>query len=210
MEGNCTMAEINEIPETPETPGGEPGAEQPAGTTPPTGAEQPASAEPPASAEQPVSSEPAASPQQPASTEPPPSAVPPVNAQPTERSEEINKDARMWAMFCHLAALGALVVPVVGSVIGPLIIWQIKKDDFPFVDEQGKEAVNFQISMLLYAVIGSIVCLITCVGAPLMPIVLLAVTIVDLIFLLIAAVKANNGFHYRYPLCISFIKYKTQ
>ncbi|MHC4085649.1 MAG: DUF4870 domain-containing protein [Planctomycetota bacterium] len=185
------MAEINE---TPETPIGEPGAEQPAGTTPPTGAEQPASAESPASAEQPVSSEPAASPQQ------------PVNAQPTETSEEVNKDARMWAMFCHLAALGALVVPVVGSVIGPLVIWQIKKDDFPFVDEQGKEAVNFQISMLLYAVIGSVVCLITCVGAPLMPIVWFAVIIVDLIFLLIAAVKANNGFHYRYPLTIRFIK----
>jgi uncharacterized Tic20 family protein len=191
MEGNCNMAEINE---TPETPIGEPGAEQPAGTTPPTGAEQPASAESPASAEQPVSSEPAASPQQ------------PVNAQPTETSEEVNKDARMWAMFCHLAALGALVVPVVGSVIGPLVIWQIKKDDFPFVDEQGKEAVNFQISMLLYAVIGSVVCLITCVGAPLMPIVWFAVIIVDLIFLLIAAVKANNGFHYRYPLTIRFIK----
>jgi len=192
------MAEINETPETPDTPSGEPGAEQPAGTTPPIGDEQPASAEPPASAEQPVSSEPAASPEQ------------PVNAQPTEMSKEVNKDARMWSMFCHLAALAGLVVPVVGCIVGPLIIWQIKKDDFPFVDEQGKEAVNFQISMLLYAVIGSAVCLITCIGIPLIPIVCLAVSIVDLIFLLIAAVKANNGFHYRYPLCISFINYKTQ
>lgn len=191
MEGNYTMAEIYENPENPETsetPGREPGAELPAS------AEPPASAEQPAGAEKPVSSEPAASNQQ------------HVNAQPTDTSKEVNRDARMWAMFCHLAALGALIVPVVGSVIGPLIIWQIKKDDFPFVDEQGKEAVNFQISMLLYAVIGSVVCLITCIGAPLMPIILLAVSIVDLIFLLIAAVKANNGFHYRYPLCIRFIK----
>jgi uncharacterized Tic20 family protein len=60
--------------------------------------------------------------------------------------------------------------------------------------------------MLLYAVIGSIVSLITCVGAPLMPVIVLAVTIVDVIFLLIAAVKANDGFHYHYPLCIRFIK----
>jgi uncharacterized Tic20 family protein len=144
--------------------------------------------------------------EQPKSPEPAPSTAQPVNVQPEQVSKEVNKDARMWAMFCHLAALGALVVPAVGCVIGPLIIWQIKKDDFPFVDEQGKEAVNFQISMLLYAVIGSFACLITCVGAPLIPIVLLAVSIVDLIFLLIAAVKANNGFHYRYPLCIRFIK----
>jgi uncharacterized Tic20 family protein len=108
--------------------------------------------------------------------------------------KEINKDARMWAMFCHLAGLGGLlpIVPVIGSILAPLIIWQIKKDDYPFVDKQGKEAVNFQISMLLYAVIGSAVCLVTCVGAPLVPIVCFAVGIVDLVFLLIAAVKANN------------------
>jgi uncharacterized Tic20 family protein len=122
--------------------------------------------------------------------------------------KEINKDARMWAMFCHLAGLGGLlpIVPVIGSILAPLIIWQIKKDDYPFVDKQGKEAVNFQISMLLYAVIGSAVCLVTCVGAPLVPIVCFAVGIVDLVFLLIAAVKANNGQHYRYPLTIRFIK----
>lgn len=189
MEGNCTMAEINEIPETPETPGGEPGAEQPAGTTPPTGAEQPASAEPPASAEQPVSSEPAASPQQ------------PVDAQPTEMSTEANKDARMWAMFCHLAGLAGLVVPVVGCIVGPLIFWQIKKDDFPFVDEQGKEAVNFQISMLIYGIVAGLLCF-ACIGFVLAP----AVAIFDIVFLLIAAVKSNNGFHYRYPLTIRFIK----
>jgi len=197
MEGNCTMAEINEIPETPETPGSEPDAEQPAGTTPPTDAEQPASAEPPASAEQPVSSEPAASPQQPAS------AVPPVNAQPTEMSEEINKDSRMWAMFCHLAGLAGFVVPVILSgIIAPLIIWQIKKDDHPFIDEHGKEALNFQISIGIYALVSLLLIPVFCIGAFL----LTAVGIFNLVFLLIAAIKANNGFHYRYPLCIRFIK----
>jgi len=138
--------------------------------------------------------------EQPASTEQP-EAVPEA-----PESKEINKDARMWAMICHLAGLAGIVIPFVGSIVGPLIVWQIKKDDFPFVDEQGKEAVNFQISMLLYSVIGSAVCLVTCVGAPLIPIVCFAVGIVDLIFLLIAAVKANNGHHYRYPLTIRFIK----
>jgi len=123
-------------------------------------------------------------------------------------SKEVNKDARMWAMICHLGGLGGLlpIVPAIGSIIAPLIIWQVKKDEDPFIDEQGKEAVNFQISMLLYALAGSIVCAITCIGAVLIPIVVAVVAIFDLVFLLIAAVKANDGYHYRYPLTIRFIK----
>jgi len=171
------MAEINETPETPETPGGEP------------------------SAEQPTSAEPAASTEQPRSAEPPVSSEEPASVQEEQVSEEINKDARMWAMFCHLAALAGLVVPVVGCIVGPLIIWQIKKDEHPFVNEQGKEAVNFQISMLIYGIVAGLLCF-ACVGFVLAP----AVAIFDIVFLIIAAVKANNGFHYRYPLCIRFIK----
>jgi uncharacterized Tic20 family protein len=123
-------------------------------------------------------------------------------------SKEINKDACMWAMFCHLAGLCALIpiVPVIGGVIGPLIIWQIKKNDNPFIDEQGKEAVNFQISILLYSLIGSVVSAITCVGIALIPIVVVIIGIFDIVFLIIASIKANNGKHYRYPLTFRFIK----
>jgi uncharacterized Tic20 family protein len=115
--------------------------------------------------------------------------------------KELNKDARMWAMICHLSALAGLVVPVVGCIVGPLVVWQIKKEEFPFVDEQGKEAVNFQISMLIYGIVAGLLCF-ACVGFVLLP----AVALFDLIFLLIAAVKANDGHHYRYPLTIRFIK----
>ncbi|MHC4642384.1 MAG: DUF4870 domain-containing protein [Planctomycetota bacterium] len=139
--------------------------------------------------------------EQPVSAEPAPSTEQPVNVQPEQVSEEVNKDARMWAMFCHLAGLAGLVVPVVGCIVGPLIFWQIKKDDFPFVDEQGKEAVNFQISMLIYGIVAGLLCF-ACVGFVLAP----AVAIFDIVFLLIATVKANDGQHYRYPLCIRFIK----
>jgi len=125
---------------------------------------------------------------------------------PGPGSTEINKDARQWAMFCHLAGLAGIIVPVIGNIVAPLIIWQIKKDEHPFVNEQGKEAVNFQISMSLYGLGGSLACLITCIGAVLIPFILGAVGIVALVFLLIAAVKANNGEHYRYPLTIRFIK----
>jgi uncharacterized Tic20 family protein len=140
--------------------------------------------------------------------EPKANAEQPETVKVSQGSNEANKDARMWAMICHLAGLGGLlpIVPVIGSIIGPLIIWQIKKEEDSFIDEQGKEAVNFQISMLLYSLIGSIGCLITCVGAPLIPIVVCAVGVFDLVFLLIAAVKANDGNHYRYPVTIRFIK----
>ena len=121
----------------------------------------------------------------------------------TVTNEELSKDARMWAMFCHLGGLAGLIpmTPVFGSIIAPLIIWQIKKDEFEFVDEHGKEALNFQISILIYALVAGLLCFV-CIGFVLLPVVYL----LDLIFLLIAAVKSNNGEHYRYPLCIRFVK----
>ncbi|MFQ6035782.1 MAG: DUF4870 domain-containing protein [Sedimentisphaerales bacterium] len=118
--------------------------------------------------------------------------------------EEISRDAQMWAMFCHLAGLAWLlwwIVPIIGGVIGALIMWQIKKDTHPFIDEQGKEAFNFQTSMLIYWAIAVLLCF-TCIGFVLLPLVM----ILDIVFAIIAAVKANNGFHYRYPLTIRFIK----
>ncbi|MHC4623710.1 MAG: DUF4870 domain-containing protein [Planctomycetota bacterium] len=125
----------------------------------------------------------------------------PESAQPPEAPAEVSKDARMWAMFCHLAGLALFILPGIGNVVGPLIFWQIKKDEFAFVDNQGKEAVNFQISMSIYGAVAGLLCF-ACVGVFLLP----AVVVVDLVFLLIAAVKANNGESYRYPLCIRFIK----
>ena len=122
-------------------------------------------------------------------------------------NEGLNKDTRMWAMFCHLAGLAGFVIPVVISgIIGPLIVWLIKREEHPFIDEQGKEAVNFQISMSLYTVIGVFACIVTCVGVFLIPFFLPVIYIINLVFLLIAAVKANNGEYYRYPICIRFIK----
>jgi len=125
----------------------------------------------------------------------------PEVVQEAKAGGEISKDARMWAMICHLAGLAGLVVPIVGCVVGPLVVWQIKKEEFTFVNEQGKEAVNFQISMLIYGIVAGLLCFV-CVGFVLAP----AVAIFDLVFLLIAAVKANDGHHYRYPLTIRFIK----
>ena len=131
-----------------------------------------------------------------------PPSVPPV-IEPGQADREMNRDARMWAMLCHLAGLAFLVVPAIGSVIGPLIVWLIKKDQYPFVDEQGKEALNFQITMLIYGFVAGLL-MFVCIGFLLLP----AVAIVDIVLLIIAAIKANDGHHYRYPypLIIRFIK----
>ena len=119
-------------------------------------------------------------------------------------SAEVNKEARMWAMFCHLAGLCWLlwwIMPLIGGVIGPLVVWQIKKDEYPFVDEQGKEALNFQISILLYCIVAGVLCF-ACIGFVL----LVIVGVADILFAIIASIKAGDGQHYRYPLTIRLIK----
>jgi hypothetical protein len=114
--------------------------------------------------------------------------------------KEADKDARLWGMLCHLAGLAGFAFPF-GNVILPLIFWQLKKNEYAFADAQGKEAVNFQISMTIYGLV-TIPLFFLCIG----PFLLAAVAIVDLVLLLIAAIKANNGESYRYPLAIRLIK----
>jgi len=113
---------------------------------------------------------------------------------------EISQDQRQWAMFTHLSALVGLLIPL-GSILGPLIMWQVKKNDMPFVDEQGKEALNFQITVFI-AVVVCIILMFVLIGMLLLPLVGLAA----LIFTIIAGIKANNGEHYRYPMTIRLIK----
>src|SRR5262245_54589856 len=91
------------------------------------------------------------------STPPPPepvSSTPPPY--PDSPGGQPSKDERTWAMASHLSTLaGYLVVPF-GNIIAPLVIWLIKKDTMPFVDDQAKEALNFQITLSIVAVVGII------------------------------------------------------
>jgi uncharacterized Tic20 family protein len=114
---------------------------------------------------------------------------------------EPNKDARNWATLCHLGGLGIYLIPGIGHILGPLVIWLLKKDQYPFVDDQGKEALNFQISMTLYLLVSGI-SILACVGFVLFPAVLLA----DLVLMIIAATKTSKGEAYRYPLTIRLIQ----
>lgn len=108
-------------------------------------------------------------------------------------------EARQWAMFSHLSALCGFLIPF-GNLIGPLIIWQLKKDD-PFVDSQGKEAVNFQITVSIAGVIAAVL-MVVLIGFLLLP----AIAIATLVLVILAGVKANEGEDYRYPLTLRLIK----
>jgi uncharacterized Tic20 family protein len=119
----------------------------------------------------------------------------------TGTAEVLSKDVTNWAMLCHLSALVGLLGNGVGFLLGPLIVWLIKKEEHPFIDEQGKEAVNFQITVFIGFFIAGILSL-ALIGIPL----LILLGIADIVFPIIAAVKVGNGEHYRYPFAIRFLK----
>ncbi len=110
-----------------------------------------------------------------------------------------NKNERMWAMFCHLSTFCGFIIPF-GNIIAPLVIWAIKRDEYELVADQGKEALNFQISMTIYFLV-SVVLIFVVIGIPL--IILLA--LFDIIMTIIAAIKSNEGETYRYPLAIRLV-----
>jgi len=104
------------------------------------------------------------------------------------------------AMWCHLGALAGILIPF-GNLLVPFVIWISKKEEYELVDDQGKESLNFQISVFLYSLVG----------------IILSIIIVGLIFLIVlglfaiiqvikASIAANNGEKYRYPFCVRLIK----
>ncbi|VVO72206.1 hypothetical protein PS838_01354 [Pseudomonas fluorescens] len=110
------------------------------------------------------------------------------------------KEVRQWAMFCHLSALLGIWIPF-GTLIGPLILWQMKREMDPFIDAQGKEALNFQITVAIATGI-SILLMVVVVGFFLVGLVAIGAVVLTII----AGVKANEGFPYRYPFTWRLIK----
>jgi len=145
----------------------------------------------------------------PDSTVPPPAAPPPADGPIHESAPSAAE--RQWALFAHLSALlGCLLTGHWfgwGCFIGPLIIWLIKKDTMPFVDDQGKEALNFNITLALIGVILLLFSIIT-FGLGFIPAFFIGgiVGIAWLVLIIIAAVKANEGVRYRYPFALRLVK----
>ncbi|UCD37054.1 MAG: DUF4870 domain-containing protein [Fidelibacterota bacterium] len=111
-----------------------------------------------------------------------------------------SRDVCKWAMLCHLSALTGLLGNGLGFLIGPLVVWLFKKEDDPFIDDQGKEAVNFQITMFIALAISALLMLVL-IGFVLM----IVVGIMMVVFPIIGALKANQGERYRYPVSFRFI-----
>ena len=112
-----------------------------------------------------------------------------------------SSDVRTWCVLCHASALLGLFFHFLGHILGPLIVWLMKRGDSPEIDAYGKESLNFQISMLIYNVIAGVLCLV------LIGFVILAILhILNLVLVIIASIQASEGKFYRYPLAIRLIK----
>ena len=120
--------------------------------------------------------------------------VPQEEPQETSQASEISQNTKNMAMLCHL--LGIFT-----CFIGPLIIWLLKKDEDAFIDSQGKEALNFQITVALASIVaGALSCIV--IGVFLMPV----IAVLDLVFSIIACVKSSNGEDYKYPISLRLVK----
>lgn len=140
----------------------------------------------------------------------PPPAPEPI-APPPPSDGLPSAEEKQMAMFAHLSALvGGLLTSAVGGwgvFIGPLVIWLMKKDTMPFVDDQGKEALNFNITVAI-ACVGLVLLSILTLGIGLILAIPLwiIIAIAWLVLTVIAAVKTNNGEYYRYPMTLRLVK----
>jgi len=115
-------------------------------------------------------------------------------------NEVSGKDEKNWAMLCHLSALAGFIIPI-GNILGPLFVWMAKREEFPLVMDQGRESLNFQISMTIY-IIAAVLLIIVLIGIPL----LIGLGIFDFIMVIIASIRAADGERYRYPLAMRLVQ----
>jgi uncharacterized Tic20 family protein len=121
--------------------------------------------------------------------------------QPQPLTAPATSNVRTWTALCHASALLGVFIHFPGHLLAPLIVWLMKRDESPEIDAHGKEAVNFQISMLIYNIVAAVFCLV------LIGFVFLAVLwVLNAVFVIIAAIQASDGKLYRYPMTIRFIQ----
>jgi uncharacterized Tic20 family protein len=135
-----------------------------------------------------------------------------INPAPAGAESGISADERQWAMFAHLSAIAGGIVTAgwagsIGCFIGPLVIWMMKKDTMPFVDDQAKEALNFNISVAIIFFVLFVMTLLTLgIGILLTGPLMILVGLAWLVFTIIASIKANQGERYRYPFTLRLVK----
>ena len=109
-------------------------------------------------------------------------------------------ETRRWAFLLHLSVLAGFALPIAGLII-PIVIWQLKKPVLPGIDAHGINALNWIMSLMIYLLVG-VVLIFAIIGIP----ILMVLGAVAIVFPIIAAIKANNGELWKYPLSISFLK----
>lgn len=123
------------------------------------------------------------------------------NVAPATSSSD--KEERNWALIAHLSSLSTFIgIP---GFIGPLVVWLMKKDELPFASAQAKEALNFQISLLIYVLI-CIALVFTIVGVLLALPALIGLGLLEIVCAILASIRASEGKPYRYPLTIRLIE----
>lgn len=122
------------------------------------------------------------------------------NPPPMPPIAPLTGEDRLWGALAHLSAF-AIYFSGIGHIVGPLIIWLWKRDTNPFAAEEAKEAMNFNISVTIYAVVAAMLILVL-IGIPL----LIALHAFQVICIIVAALRASDGRPFRYPLNLRLVK----
>jgi uncharacterized Tic20 family protein len=117
-----------------------------------------------------------------------------------EENRVLTETERNWAMLCHLSAFAGFFFPF-GSILGPMICWLSRKDESAWVNINGRNALNFQLSILLYMVLAIPLCFII-IGFP----IILALLTLRIVCIIIGSIKASKGENFKYPLVIPFVQ----
>lgn len=141
------------------------------------------------------------------------SPVTPVAAAPVEVTivGTSDKDVFMWGMLCHLSSLAGFVAPF-GNILGPLLVWLLKRETHTFIDKNGKESLNFQITVTIFEfVFVGLMLLLFLATESFVPMLLLIggtwiVGLAAVIYSIVAAVAANKGQPFHYPFTIRFLR----
>ena len=112
----------------------------------------------------------------------------------------LSQDEKNWGMFCHVAVFAGCIVPL-GNIIGPLVIWLMKKDQYGFVDYNARQAMNFQITFLIAMLAGLLLSFVL-IGILMM----IGFGIFALVATIKAVVASSRGEYYNYPWSIQFIR----
>ncbi len=119
----------------------------------------------------------------------------------TEESVTPSASDKSLGMWCHLSGLSGLFTGGVGTVVGPLVLWLVKKDESEWVDYHGKEALNFGITAMIAQIVAGVLCIVL-IGLLLLPVVFIG----WIVYVAIASSKANEGVRYKYPYCLRLVK----